>query len=454
MKRNTGMVAVALAAGLLAAPLAASAQYANEYVPAKLVKQGSTSVPIAGSGTVIVQVQVNSDGSHKAIKVIKSSNGGDNEAAMEIAQSSTYRPAHRGTTPVTAFYDFTLKFNGKSVASQSSSSGGLTSVSPAAQQVAALIRQGQYSQAKSKAQMALLSSPSDESLREMLGIAAFDSGDITTAAQSFDRVSSIGHQFQPIAAAAFASAAVKLADSNPTQAMTYAQKAVSLDPGTNSKFALGVAQLANKQNTDALATLKAVHESAMNDPKFAKTAKENIDAQLMAAYLANNDTQGAQATAQEIKTMDPSSTLGGRVLGNTYLKNGVDASTSKNYAEALKDFDQAAALGDPEVAVTANVQAAFVITKMDKPDWKQMQAYADKAVALKPDDPLANFADGVAQANLAVQSRDDSLKKKAVDTLNKADTLAKQAGMTSLSLQIESTLKSLNTPAAGGGGGQ
>jgi tetratricopeptide (TPR) repeat protein len=451
MTRTTGIAALALAAGLIAGALPASAQYANEFTPAKLLKQGKTSQPIAGTGTVVVQVQVNPDGTHKAIKVIKTTNAGDNDAAMEIAQSSTYRPAHRGSTPVPAFYDFTLRFTGKSVASSQSGGPAMSSVSSAAQQVATLIRAGQYSAAKSKAQGLLLSNPGDESLRQMLGIAAFDSGDVTTAAQAFDRVGSIGKQFQPAAAASFAAAAVQVSDSNPAQAMTYAQKAMSIDPSTNSKFALGVAQLANKQNAEALATLKSVQASAMNDPKFSKTVKENIDARLMEAYLLNNDNQDAQQVAAQIKQLDPNSTLVGRMMGNSYLKAGSDAATAKNYPEALKNFDLASQQGDPEVAVTADVQAAFVIAKMEKPDWKQMQSYADKALALKPDDPYANYAEGIAQAQLAAQNRDDSLKKKAVDSLNKADTMAKQAGLTSLSLQIESFLKSLNGPPSGGG---
>jgi TonB family protein len=445
-----------VAFGLLSGALPAGAQYSNEFTPAKLLKQGKTTMDIAGSGTVVVQVQVNADGTHKAIKVIKSTNPGDNDAAMDIAQNSTYRPAHKGSTPTVAFYDFTLKFNGKSVAnSEESSSGGAGgSVSPAAAQIAALIRKGQYATAKSQAESALMSSPSDESLREMLGIAAFDSGDISTAAQAFDKVSNIGKEFQPAASASFAAEAVSVADQNPTQAMSYAQKAVALNPDTNSKFALGVAQLANKQNADALATLKAVHSAAMSDPKFTKTAKVNVDARLMGAYLANNDAAGAQSIANEIKQLDPSSTLAGRVMGNSYLKMGVDAATAKNNAEALKDFDLAAAQGDPDVAVTADVQAAFVIAKADKPDWKLMQSYADKALALKPDDPVANFAEGIALANLAVASRDESQKKKALDTLNKADSLAKAAGNTALSLQIEAAIKSLNGPSGGGGGGQ
>ena len=216
-----------------------------------------------------------------------------------------------------------------------------------------------------------------------------------------------------------------------------------------------MAQLANKQNADALTTLKAVHAAAMNDPKFNKTARENIDARLMGAYLANNDTADAQAIANEIKQIDPSSTLAGRVLGNSFLKMGIDAAAAKNYPEALKNFDQAAAGGDPDVAVTADTQAAFVIAKMDKPDWKQMQSYADKAIALKPNDAPANYAEGIALTGQWAASHDDATKKKALDALNKADALAKQSGNEALSLQIETFIKqSLNATPGGGGSSQ
>jgi tetratricopeptide (TPR) repeat protein len=442
MKRISGIAALAAATVALGA-LPAVAQYANEFTPAKLIKQGTTSTDIAGSGLVIVQVQVNADGTHKAIKVIKTTNSGDNSAALDIAQNSTYRPAHRGATPVTAFYDFTLRFNGKSVASSQSGGGGGGSagLSPAATAVANLIRTKNYDQAKAKAQAGLLSAPDDQSLRQMLGIAAFDSGDVTMAAQAFDKVPTIGKQFQPAAAASFAAASVSVADQNATEALGYAQKAVALNPDANSRFALGTAQLANKQYTDAIATLKSVHDTAMNDPKLSKAAKVNIDARLMSAYLATGDSKNAQAIANEIKQLDPSSTLPGRVLGNTYLKMGVDAGTAQKYDDALKYYDMAAAQGDPEVAVTADTEAAFLITKTPKPDFKKMQAYADKAIAIKPDDPQANFAEGIAYAGQWTQSHDDSQKKKALDALNHADSLAKAAGNEALALSIETFIK-------------
>src|SRR5579863_5533055 len=212
MKACFRFAAPAAAALFALAPLAAPAQYSNEFTPAKLLKQGTTAHDIAGSGTVVVQVQVNADGSHKVIKVLRSTNSGDNAAAMDIAQSSSYHPAHRGTTPVVSFYDFTLKFNGKAVVNTPTEGSGVPSsggsVSPAATQVAALIRQHQYSQAISKAQGELINSPGDASLRQMLGIAEFDSGNVTGAAAAFDKVDNIGSQFRPIAAASFARAAV------------------------------------------------------------------------------------------------------------------------------------------------------------------------------------------------------------------------------------------------------
>ena len=168
---------------------------------------------------------------------------------------------------------------------------------------------------------------------------------------------------------------------------------VALQPDTNSRFALGTAQLAAGQNAAALATLQSVHTAAMSDSKMSKTAKVNIDARLMAAYSANNDAEGAAKIAAEIKQIDPSSTLPGRVLGNGYLKAGITAADAKNYDEAFKNFDLAAASGDSEVAVTADTEAAFLSTKLAKPDYKKMEAYAEKALAIKPNDRFATIED-------------------------------------------------------------
>ncbi len=438
MNVRNRLVAATLALGCSLLALPASAQYANEFTPAKILKEGTTSKPIAGSGLVKIEVQVNADGTHKVVKVDSSTNSGDNAAAIEIAQTSTYKPGHRGSTPVVSFYTFAFKFNGKSYVSQNEGSGISAS---AGGPIAALIRAQKYAEAKSKAESTLLSNPGDDFVRKLLGVSDFYTQDYASSAAAFDKVATVTKEFKLLAAQAFANAAVQVAQTDPQKAMGYANKAVALDGSFNSKYALGVAQLANKQYADAIATLKAVHEGVFPSPKTAKGVKIGVDTELLQAYVATNDTADAQATEAEIKQIDPTSTAGARVLGNQLLQSASVAEKAKNWDEALKDYDQAGTLGDTLVAVTAYTQAAFAVSMMDKPDYGKMKGYADKAVALGPNDPAANYAEGVALTGQYASNHDDKVKAQAVDALHKADSLAQAAGETSLSLTIETFIK-------------
>jgi len=258
--------ATAIVAASVSFAGSAQAQYATEFVPAKVVKQGTTTKGVAGTGQVDVQVLVNADGTHKVIRVIRSTNPGDNDAALEIAQTSTYAPAHRGKTPQTAYYDYTLKFTGKTLA-------GIDQDSSSAQ-IERMIRAGNYSGAQAQATTALGATPTDQHVRQLLAVAQYYQNDMESAATNFAQVSQIEKSFQAIAAQAFANASVKVSTTDPAQALTYAQRAVSLDGSTNSKFALGVAQLANKQTSDAIATLKSVHTTLTADPKTAVGVKD------------------------------------------------------------------------------------------------------------------------------------------------------------------------------------
>jgi tetratricopeptide (TPR) repeat protein len=275
------------------------------------------------------------------------------------------------------------------------------------------------------------------------------------AAAAFDKVSTISSQFRPAAAASFAEAAVKVAQSNPTQSLSYAQKAMSLDPSANSRFALGVAQLANGDNAGAVASLKAAHDASMSNPKIPVNSKVNIDTELLQAYLANHDTADAQAIAAQIKQLDPSSTAASQAVGVGLIKSGQAALDAKDYATALSDFDKAAATGDPTVAVTADTQAALAVSQTPKPDYKRMQAYAESALAIQPNNALANFAEGIALAGQYNSNHDDGTKKRAIAALDKADQQAKTDGNIALSLQIESFEKKYLNPTSSGqsGGG-
>ncbi|HEY8322698.1 MAG TPA: energy transducer TonB [Candidatus Baltobacteraceae bacterium] len=430
---------VAVAAGIVAFALSfapAQAQYANEFSPAKRLAAGTTSQPIGGKGIVIVQVQVNPDGSHKAIKVIKSTNPADNAAAMELAQTATYRPAHRGPKAVVSFYDYTLKFTAKGVAAATSDSGALG-------QVRAMIRSGNYPMAKTKATAYVLSNPGDPQGRILLGLADYYAGDNPGSASAFAAVASIDKKYQIVAAQAFASAAVGLAATNPNLALSYATKAYAMDKGTNSLFALGVAQLnVPGKIADAVVSLKNARDQAFALKTTDLKSKINLDSALLSAYQKSGDTANAQIVATEIKALDPTSTIPGRVLGSAFLEQARAQRTAKNYDAAAALYDKAAAAGDPDVAVTADAEAAFTLQSEAKPDYAKVKAYADKAIAIKPDDALANYAEAVAYTGMYYSGgKKDADKASANSYAQKAIQYARAAGNEALALAVESFVK-------------
>ncbi|HET9097673.1 MAG TPA: tetratricopeptide repeat protein [Candidatus Baltobacteraceae bacterium] len=441
-----GAAAVAAAAAFV---LPANAQYASEYIPAKLVRQGSTSKPIAGSGTVVVQVQVNPNGSHRVVKIIRSTNSADNAAAMDIAANSTYRPAHRGKTPIAAFYDFTLKFKGRSVAQQS---GESVVKGSAAARIDALIHQGKYNVAKSQLQEALERNPNDAVLNEELGTVNYFLADYPSAAAAFEKVPTVSKTFAQVAAQSYALAAVKSASAAPQQAVAYGKKAVALLPSANTYYALGSAELAANDAAGAVTDLNKAFTLVQADPKADTKTKVAIASQLYQAYSKAGDNASAQKTLATIKQLDPTNTSVGTLEGNQYLQAGNTAAQAGNHAEALKDFEQAASVGSPAVQVTAYAAAALQQSALlqsqkspaTKDDYAKVKAYADKALAINPNDALANFAEGIGLAGEWVVGgkSDATLKAQALAALNKAKASAQSSGNISLSLNIDNFIKS------------
>ena len=437
--------AAALACTLGAVP-ALAAQCSKDFSLAKVSRQGNTSHDIAGTGTVKVQVQVNADGTHKVIKVESSTNAGDNAAALDIAQTSSYTPSRCGSTPVTSFYTFNLKFNGKSVVANeeetalASQSGGVDTGG-----IDALVRAGKYKDAIAKANAALLSSPGNPAVLQLLAVAQYFDNDYVDAATSFSRVDDIKKPFQSIASQAFAAGAVRVSQSNPSESLDWAHKAVAISNGdATSKFALGVAQLANKQYADAQVTLKGVHDAMTADPKADPKAKLQVDQELLQADLASNDAAAATSTAAEMKAIDANGAdMAAHAIAQHYLQLGADALTAKKYDDALKYFDQAASAGSLADSVTANYSAAFAILDMEKPDYVKAKGYAMKAVAAAPDDPKANFAVGISYADIYVSSKNKDDRTQALTYLNKADQLAKAAGDLGFALQVETQIKNV-----------
>jgi len=425
--------------------LPAAAVLATDYVAPKLSHIGKTTMAIAGSGKVIVKVLVKANGSFQVINVIRSTNPADNAAALDLAKHSTYHPALRGGKPTTAFYDFTLNFNGKSYASEDSAgsssgnseSSGIKSNSQTAT-ISNMLRSGNYAGAKTASATYLSSHPGDVLAQSYLGLANAFLGDDVAAAQAFDQVSSIPKQYQSLAAQTYALAAIKVQSTSPTQALAYAQKSMAIRPDSNAYFALGVAQLANNDAANALTNLKKARVLALADTKTTIKEKVAIDSELLQAYTQTNDSADAQTTAAEIKQLDPSSNAAQRVVAQAAYNQALQLEKDAKYADAIKQWELGAQ-ADPESAVTGYSHAALDMGRMDKPDFKAMSAEADKAIAAKSDDVYANYAKGVALVDIG----DPASKKSGIDFLNKADTEAKAANMIGLSLTIENFIKSI-----------
>lgn len=416
---------------LVATGAPALAQYANEYVPPKLTKLGTTTKAIAGSGIVEIKVQVNADGSHKIASIVKVTNRLDVPAATEIANSSTFISGRRGSRAVSAFVTISLKFVGKSFVGEAISSN------VDVQRTEAMIRAGNYTGAKARATSFLLEHPGDAAMLQELGAADFFLNNATDAAAAFSKVPVLANEMKNVAAHAFAAGAVKLAETDPATAVIYGQRAVELDPGANGVFALGVAQEANKDYANAAVSLAKARTLALADPKTDKASKINLDVRLLGVYAELGNDAKAQAMAMDIKALDPTSTIPSQFLGSRYIKLGQAELAEKHVSEAVAEFEKAAALGDPKITVVAYASAAFANLSGDKPDYDKAKAFADKALAINPNDAASNYAQGIALFGQSIAFHRDDLKDQAKAALTKAEGFAKAANDEALLLQIQ-----------------
>jgi tetratricopeptide (TPR) repeat protein len=317
-----------------------------------------------------------------------------------------------------------------------------------------MIRAGNYSGAKAQATAALANNPDDPVLNSELGAANYFLNDPVAAAQAFSKVTSVPHEFAQVAANSYIQAAQKLANTDSASALAYAQKGMTLSQSSGGAYyALGAAELAANKPAQAVTDLKKARDLVFADPKTSAKDRANVDQELFAAQNGAGDKEGAQTTLAEIKRLQPNNTAIGRLQANTYLSQGNAAQKAGNFQQAISDFEQAASVanGDQQVLVTAYTSAAFATSAMIQAqktpptvsDYGKMKAYADKAVAAAPNDPNANFAEGVALGGeyIVGGKSDSSLKTQAIAALNKAKAAAQAAGNMTLALNIDNFIK-------------
>jgi TonB family protein len=430
MAERTSRLLAAVALGALSlacVPLAAPAQTGTFYTPPKLIKQAPPTVAVAGTGAVTVQVFVHKNGSVGGVKVQKSTNHGDDAAALEIARNSTYKPGVRDAKPIDAFYTMALKFSGSSVVNDTGSSSN--------QVLAAngLIRNNKFGEAKTTLQSYLAAHPGDKDAQALLGVADAYLNDAAGAAAAFDAAGTIPDRFKIVAAKAYADAAVDaLKAKNNEQAIALADKALALQQNVNTLFIQGTAYANAQKYPQAIADLEKAKAQANSGHADAGTMNA-IDASLATAYVFGGQTDKGVALAKELKQRDPSNTRVDDTLAAYYNQQAVAAMQAGKKDEAVTDLENAAR-AVPARAVVLYVQAANVLSQGTTVDWKRVKAEADKALAIDGNDARANYVAGIALAN-----GNDS--KGAIPYLQKAK--ANAGSDASLNADIDAALKKL-----------
>jgi tetratricopeptide (TPR) repeat protein len=436
MKLSSRLVAAASVVALFA-PLAASADNGTEnyYFPPKLAKQGTSQTPITGPGQVIVKVLVNPDSSFTVSGVIRSTNHGDDQTALEIAKSSKYVPATRGGKKIVAFYDFTLKFTASGASSsESSEASGLG-------QYERELRAGNYTGAATGLKGYVTAHPSDAHGQLDLAVADTYLNDYAAAAAAFGNAGDIPANYKAVAAKAYVEDAVSLLNAKDYQnSLVAAKHATAFAPGFATYDTQGMAELGSGDATAALADLQKAHDLAKADVP-AKSRAAN-DLHLMQAYLATGNVDGAKKLQTEALGVNPESKADSEtVFANYYVKQAQADESAGKFPDAAALYEQAASVAPSQAGLLYGNAAFSYLKATPQPLNDKAKADADKALAADPNNAAANFAAGVALAN-------SGKKSDALVYLNKADALAKAGNQTGIAASVEAALKQLNGGSA------
>ncbi len=423
--------------GSFVVPLAADAQNGTEnyYYPPTIKSFGKSALAVAGAGQVVVKVLVKADGSFTVSGVVRSTNHADDATALDIAKHSTYHPAARGAEkkPVTAFYDFTIKFTGSGASAgdeaSSGESGSLASYESS-------IRSGRYPEAVSGLQTYLQAHPGDSGALVDLGVAQSLGGDDTAAAATFDKTT-VPDKYKTLAARAYAQAAgaAEKAKQNDV-AVGDAKKAAALEASAYTSNALGSAELAAGDDQSAIADFQKARDLGTSE-KLKAGERAAIDLNLVAALYAGGKDDDTKPVLAEAKTLDPDNPGIATVVANHDITLAQQADAA-NRPEVGEGFWEQAALAVPAQAGSFYGHAALdEVSKKSGSDLAKAKDDADKGLAVDPSNAVCNYVAGYV---LAKQGK----KSDALTYLNKADASAKSSGDTNLTNAVESLLKQVN----------
>jgi tetratricopeptide (TPR) repeat protein len=441
MSTNSARVLASVA--LIAFPAVALAQSSSTYVPPKLVKPGASTTTAAGAGDVTIQVFVKKDGTFSVNRVLKSSNPLDDAAATEIAKTATYKAGVRDGKPVDAYYDYVIKFTSNgAVASSAGSTGGASAAADASGPTAAAyadIRAGKYADAKAQLQAYLQTHPGDPQASTLLGVADGFSGDDVGAAQAFDSVPAIPDQYKTLASQSYAKAAAAyLNQGKNADAGAAAAKVIALSPDSPEGYYLRGIASGNQQNfaaalPDLQKALALAKSAAKPDNKTLATIEFSL---AVAQYNTGAYDQGS-VSAKDVVRLDPSQQAKLDQAAFVAVSNdAIGLANAGKVGDAVARFENGAVLF-PSSAGAFYGQAAYIMLTQKSPDYKQLKAEADKALAIDPTNGKALFVNAFVAAN-------GGDTKTAIADMTKAKASPAYSSDPGFAKQVDDNLKKLS----------
>jgi tetratricopeptide (TPR) repeat protein len=410
------------------APLVAGAQTQPAIVAPKLLQRGTNTTAPAGAGDVMVQVFVRKDGTFTVNKIIKSSNAGDNAAALEIAKTSKYRPATNGGQRVDEYYDFKVSFAGDTAAIGNGPIAGIL----------AEIRAGKYDQAKTDLATYLQTNPNDTQAYALLGVANAFGGDPAAASAAFAKAGTIPDQYQTLALQSYEKYAdAALGDKKFSDAIDAANHAIAINPNSlQAYYDRAQANMGTQNYTAAITDLQKAHAIALT----AKSDDKTMSTLAFTLAVAQLDAGQFGEAAQTAKDLYRNDTTRSAQLDKYAYTAVMDAAITLANAGRIPDSVsrlESGAAAFPNDAGALTAEAAYILAIDKKPDWDKVKAEAQKALDLDPNAGKADFVLGV----VASQKSDT---KTAVDYFNKAKATPAYGSDPSLAKQINDALTKLN----------
>lgn len=388
------------------------------YSPPRLVSRAANVVEPKGAGHVLVQVQVNADGSFKVLRVIRSSNPADNAAALDIASHSKYAPALKNGAPVRSLFDFDVVF-------------GQEAVSGAAAQIAAMLHKNDFNGAKAAAESALTQNSNNQLVQAQLGVADAFLHDISGAVAAFDKAGTIPEMYQNVAMQAYSLNATSLAGTQPQVALAQAQRAVSLNGDYGAYYALGVAQQANKNSTAALSALEKAESMAQGaHPPADASSMANIYQAMLTAAQASGDKATVDRVSAQINKLDPAA--GGKTLAYNLDSQAAAKEQQRDFSAAVALYEKAAQASPQWAGPPEYTKAAIVLATESLPNYPAARIEAEKAIAINPNYAPAYYVSAVAMGQDALGNGNMDELQRATDNAYKAADLAQKVGDTQL----------------------